>query len=423
MGKQQAMSTSFWSISRTEILRPALRCQLSLLLQVVIDFECIQDGLVHVEVLVRRQTSNEAYLRPLLFLSQRPVLFVQGLVGWIRHGVVRIALRHAVLSCYETALDLAFLYCLCLIRDVLVFDDPREPFVGRGIVDNHRLLEKAPFRLGHKLLFEADGTILELGQALGSEVRIYWPCVHQEIVSWQPARVPGLEEVAVHADCDVRILQDHVLEDAGVATERKCLPVIRKVALVCVGPAGQAQHHRRVQLRGVLVPLLLGVVLEDGVVQVWSHAHEGCLLAVCGLASMLWLDANLVVVSLHLLLVGDVRSKQLVHCLLHGRYWDELLDAVFVGHPASHAVVKGDPLRELLDVVPHAVVLCVEQVRPILAGTDAVGCHIVVAVATDVVPLVEYEGCHSQLPGAPLRDHAAGQACSNDQQVDLRRAC
>mmetsp|Transcript_76598 Transcript_76598/g.224854 ORF Transcript_76598/g.224854 Transcript_76598/m.224854 type:complete len:243 (-) Transcript_76598:745-1473(-) len=242
------MPLSFWSISRTEFLRPALRCQLSLLLQVVVDFESIQDSLVHVEVLVRRQPSNEADLRPLLFLSQRPVLFVQGLVGWIRHGVVRIALRHAVLSCYETALDLAFLHGLCLIRDVLVFDDPREPFVGRGIVDNHRLLEEAPFRLWHELLLKANGTILKLGHALGSEVRVDRPCVHEKVVSWQSARVPGLEEVAVHADCDARILQDHVLEDAGVPAERKCLPVVRKVALVRVGPAGQAQHHRRVQL-------------------------------------------------------------------------------------------------------------------------------------------------------------------------------
>ena len=39
---------------------------------------------------------------------------------------------------------------------------------------------------------------------------------------------------------------------------------ISALPVVCGGPAGQAQEHRRVQLRRVFVPLLLGVVLRVG---------------------------------------------------------------------------------------------------------------------------------------------------------------
>mmetsp|Transcript_107808 Transcript_107808/g.336220 ORF Transcript_107808/g.336220 Transcript_107808/m.336220 type:complete len:215 (+) Transcript_107808:1087-1731(+) len=137
---------------------------------------------------------------------------------------------------------------------------------------------------------------------------------------------------------------------------------------------------------------------------------------------MRWLDADLIVVSLHVLLVADVLSEQLVDGLLDGRDGDELLDAVLVRHAASHTVVKGDPLGELLHVIPHALIFGVEEVSAVLAGPDAVSCHIVVAVAAYVITLVQDDGGHPQLLRAPLRDHAAGEARAHDQQVDLGRA-
>lgn len=41
-----------WPVSRTEVLRAALRSKLPLLFQVVKDLQRVEDGLIHIEVLV-----------------------------------------------------------------------------------------------------------------------------------------------------------------------------------------------------------------------------------------------------------------------------------------------------------------------------------------------------------------------------------
>ena len=94
------------------------------------------------------------------------------------------------------------------------------------------------------------------------------------------AGVTQLEEVAVEPDGDVRIVQQHVLKDARVAALGQRLPLIAEVTVIRGGPTRQAQHHRRVELSRVLVPLLLGVVLEDLVVQFRPDARQRRLLAV-----------------------------------------------------------------------------------------------------------------------------------------------
>ena len=57
---------------------------------------------------------------------------------------------------------------------------------------------------------------------------------------------------------------------------------VGEVAVVGVGPHGDARQHRRVQLLRELVPLLLGVILEDGLVQLLARARQRGLLAVLG---------------------------------------------------------------------------------------------------------------------------------------------
>jgi hypothetical protein len=82
-------------------------------------------------------------------------------------------------------------------------------------------------------------------------------------------------------------------------------------------------------------------------------------------------------------------------------------------------VVEGDPLRELLDVAPHALELGVEEVRAVLGRADPVLVDVVVAVAADVAPAVNHERSHPQLLGAPLGQHGAGEPGADDQQVEL----
>merc|ERR1719291_1151061 len=62
-----------------------------------------------------------------------------------------------------------------------------------------------------------------------------------------------------------------------------------------------------------------------------------------------------------------------------------------------------------------------EEARTVLARADPVRGHVVVAVPTYVIALVDDEGGHAQLLGAPLGDHAAGQPSAHDEQVNLLR--
>ena len=56
-----------------------------------------------------------------------------------------------------------------------------------------------------------------------------------------------------------------------------------------------------------------------------------------------------------------------------------------------NSVLVGNPLWELLHVVLHPVVLGVEDVHAVQRGSDPVFVNVVVAVAPDVVPLVQHQ--------------------------------
>mmetsp|Transcript_8979 Transcript_8979/g.22270 ORF Transcript_8979/g.22270 Transcript_8979/m.22270 type:complete len:271 (+) Transcript_8979:647-1459(+) len=260
----------FRSIPRPEVLGATFGSELSRLLQVVIDLQSVEDRLIHVEVLVRCEAADEAH--PFLLLRQFTITFVEGAVVRVGHRVVRVTLRRGDLLRDERALHLALLHRIGLVRYVLVLDDPRELRVRRRVVDDHRLLEEAIRWLLDPLLDESQRAVLEPRHPLLCEVGVDRPCVYKHPILGELVGRPRLEKVAVEPDGDIRVLEKHVLEDTCVAVDGECLPLVAEVTVVRGGAARQPHQDRRVELRRVLVPLLLGVVLEDALVQPRAHA-------------------------------------------------------------------------------------------------------------------------------------------------------
>ena len=62
-------------------------------------------------------------------------------------------------------------------------------------------------------------------------------------------------------------MPQHALEQLRIAVPRHDLVGVREVPIVAAGPKRHATRDRRVELRGIQVPLLAGVVPKELVVQ------------------------------------------------------------------------------------------------------------------------------------------------------------
>ena len=197
---------------------------------------------------------------------------------------------------------------------------------------------------------------------------------------------------------DVVIAQEHVLEQTRVPPRRQRLVPIGKVPIVRARPARQTHEHGRVQLLRVPVPLLLGVVPENLLVQTSADSTQRRFLAVARFAAVCGDHALGVVPRLHRILAHHVRVfKQRVYRRLRRGYGHQPLDTAVVLDPPFDPVVERDPLAELVDVFPHAFELRVKEVRAVFAASYAVGGDVIVAVAADVVAFVDDDGGHVEL--------------------------
>jgi len=81
---------------------------------------------------------------------------------------------------------------------------------------------------------------------------------------------------------------------------------------------------------------------------------------------------------------------------------------VLVIHFSQHLVLVWSPVRELADVLPHPIVLRVEQMSAVLGHADVrLLVDVVVAVTTDVIPLLDDEGGLPELLGVSFGDYGA----------------
>ena len=226
--------------------------------------------------------------------------------------------------------------------------------------------------------------------------------------------------LAAHGDEVAGIQAEYVgsIQDGAnegrVAVLGQRLILVGEVALAVVEAERNALEELDVELARILVPLLLGVVLEDELVEMLAELLQAELLAVRRLHNAL--VAHVGQVGAQLLLALDARAAQYVHRRDVDRYGK---DAVDVGHAAVHLVAVVEPVAELVHIRPDALVVCVEDVRAVLGDADAgLLVDVVVAVAAEVVALLDDEYARLRVEQADLLGHdRAAEARADDHVV------
>ena len=84
-------------------------------------------------------------------------------------------------------------------------------------------------------------------------------------------------------------------------------------------------------------------------------------------------------------------------------------------------MLVGYPVAEPVDVLPNAVEFGVEEVDAVLGHPEAVLVDEIVAVAADVVALVDDQGLQAELLAAALGEDAPADAGADDDHVVLVR--
>ena len=190
-----------------------------------------------------------------------------------------------------------------------------------------------------------------------------------------------------------------------------------EIAVVIGVAHGQARDDRSGQVLGIGLPLLAGVILDEGLVQ---RAPD---------------EADALVIEVLRILAGQLagllgnNSASLIRGVGGG---EELVDGAQIDrHGVHHTVMSGvnvmhvwSERREAVDVLPHALIGRVEQMGAVLVNLDTgTRIRLGVGVTADVVALVDDKHLESELVGASLRDRQAEQARSDNDEVVVHRNC
>ena len=182
-----------------------------------------------------------------------------------------------------------------------------------------------------------------------------------------------------------------------------------KIVVVVGEPHRQAANDESGQLGAGAAPLLFGVAFDQLFVDIHAHQVDGLFLQVFRLGGK----------------VGSALLLNLGHGLGRGNHAPHLVEGVHVkGHVVDLAVVVGDgrvgiPVehRKLIDIVPHLLVVGVEDVGTIAVDVDALNA-LGVDIAGNVVPLVHHQAALAG-PGGLMGKDCAVQAGANDQIIIL----
>jgi hypothetical protein len=154
-----------------------------------------------------------------------------------------------------------------------------------------------------------------------------------------------------------------------------------------------------------------GVALDERLVQRAADQGDGLLLEVRGV-----LGGELRG------LLGDERAR-LVRRVVAA---EELVDQAQAhrelvrraGVHAEHPVLVAGEVGEAVDVLPHALVGGVEQVRAVLVDLDpGLGLGLRVGVAADVVPPVQHQDALAELGRGPLGDRQSEESRPHHDEV------
>lgn len=201
-----------------------------------------------------------------------------------------------------------------------------------------------------------------------------------------------IEEVGVGAGVDT--LQQSV-DEAVVASHGNALVEVVEIVVVVDQPHGQSLDDEGGQLGALAPPLLLGVALDEALVDVAADERESLLLEVARLGGSLGahLRQGLGALLLDLGggLLGSYHAPHLVERVHVERQVVE--PSLVVGHGRVGVSVEG---HDAVDKVPHTLVGGVKDVGAILVDVDAL--HILaIDVAAEVRSLVD-----DKATGAPF---------------------
>jgi len=188
---------------------------------------------------------------------------------------------------------------------------------------------------------------------------------------------------------------------------------VSEVSPVVVVPYGDPCRHLWPEFLRILGPLLKGVGLEDELVKSFSNPRQCHLLRVFRIMTVLHLLLGEPLV--HLLRILDLQIEQLIH----------RVDVDRDGHVlpinlADHLVLERRPLTQSVHILPHPIILRVEEVRPVLRDSNVRLLVVVVeAVPTYMVPLLDDQRSLTQEGCVPLSNDSPGETGPDDAVIVL----
>ena len=278
---------------------------------------------------------------------------------------------------------------LAELLEVLVLDDAGVGHGGIGVVYHGVALVVG---LGLHLGLEAHGAEVEVAVTILEEL--------VELAGVDDLRRHLLpvgavvEEIGVDAGVDA--LKQSV-DEAVVASHGNALVEVVEIVVIVDQPHGQSLDDEGGQLGALAPPLLLGVALDEALVDVAADEREGLLLEVARLGGSLGahLGQGLGALLLDLGggLLGCYHAPHLVERVHVERQVVE--PSLVVGHGRVGVTVEG---HDAVDEVPHALVGGVEDVGAILVDVDAF--HILaIDIAAEVWALVDDKAAGTSLMG------------------------
>ena len=185
--------------------------------------------------------------------------------------------------------------------------------------------------------------------------------------------------VGIENQFDIRRSCQHAVEHAVVAFLGECLKFLSQVAVVAVGTDRDASADGGIQILGMPLPLLEGVVLEELFVELPANLGNDDLLGIGGVFDGDALGGK----PCLKLIAGALAAKE----LLEGVEVDREVPVAPVG-VAEDLVVDGMPLGELREILDDARGICPEVVRTIFMNENPGLVVLVLGIATNVAALL-----------------------------------
>ena len=287
---------------------------------------------------------------------------------------------------------------------MLVLDDAGIGGLGVGVVD-HRvaLIVVGVQHLGLKAdaaVLQSTQTVAEVGVHRAGIDHLLSQCVQRSLVGQ-----------IIHVQAHLGTGQ-HLFHHGGVTAIWDALIQGVEVVVVVGKAHRQALDDKGGQFGAGTSPLLAGVALNELFVDIGAHKADGLLFEV------LWVGNARSGFLLFDLGLGFGRSHNTPHLVEGVHVEGQVVDlAVVVGHRAVGVAVE---LCKLVHILPHSLVVGVEDMRTVAVHVDALH-SFGVDIARDMVALIDDQTLFACLFGL-VGKHGTEQTGTNDEIIVLFHA-